>query len=71
MKRQQEKQEVYNVVIFSCSGMSAILRKSFAVLILWYFLIKKKVRMINSFGEHASFVTFLEFTPMNIGAKKS
>lgn len=50
MKRKQEKQEAANVDIFYCSAMSAILRKSFAVLILWYFLIKQKVQLIiNTF----------------------
>jgi hypothetical protein len=45
-------------------------RKLFAVLIFWYFFIKKKVQrniFSNSFAEHVSFAAFLEFIPMEIG----
>lgn len=47
MKREQKKLGAKNVDILYCSGMSVILRKSFAVLILCNFLIKQKVELIS------------------------
>ena len=50
---------------FFCSGVEENFKNLFAVLIFWYFSIKRKVH------KKYSFRSFLEPAPMQIGVKKS